>query len=1492
MQAGAFTLSAKGESAALYVSSQDYAGVVRVARHLQQDLLHVTGAEPLLSIDGVTPKTEVVLIGTLGRNPWIDRLVLEKKLDVGDIRGKWETFLIQTVNDPLPGVDRALVIAGSDKRGTIYGMFDLASKAGVSPWYWWADVQVKQEPELFILPGRYSNGQPAVKYRGIFINDEAPALSGWAREKFGGFNSEFYEHVFELILRLKGNFLWPAMWGSAFYDDDRRNPQLADEYGIVIGTSHHEPMMRAHDEWRRYGSGPWNYEKNDIMLKSFWRQGITRLNSYESLITVGMRGDGDEPMSQGANIALLERIVQDQRRILGEVTGKDPAAIPQVWALYKEVQEYYDKGMRVPDDVTLLLCDDNWGNIRRLPSLHAPPRAGGYGIYYHYDYVGGPRNYKWVNTNQIARVWEQMRMAYEYGARRIWIVNVGDIKPMELPTQFFLDYAWNPDEWTAERLPEYTRQWAAQQFGQKHAEEIAKILTAYTTYNSRRKPELLAPDTYSLVNYREAATVVEDYTRLAERAQHIYESLTPVQQDAYYQLVLHPVIACANLNDLYFTVGMNHLYAGQGRAGTNALADRAASLFSKDSAISHYYNRMLAGGKWNHMMDQTHISYTSWQQPEKDVPPPVQRITLKPGPEMGVAIEGSARWWPQDTAEAVLPEFDPFNQQSFFIEIFNRGALPVHYTLQSPEQYLQLSSRKGSVRTEERVTVSVDWRKAPAGKHRVPISITGPDNARVVVHAIVNNPALPERDIVNAFVENNGYLSIEAEHYTSAVNAPQAIWQRIPDLGRTLSAMTVTPVTSASVVPGGDSPRLEYRVHLFTAGRLAVHAYLSPTLDFRTEPGSERKGLCYAVSFDEHQPQIVNMHARDTVPDWKYPPEWSRAVANNVHIVTSQHIVEKPGDHVLKFWMVDPGVVLQKLVIDTGGLKPSYLGPPESCCPGAKRDASSHTAKTFFNPILAGFYPDPSLCRVGDDYYLVTSTFAYFPGIPVFQSRDLVNWNLVCHVMDRAEQLNLDRQGVSRGLFAPSIRYHNGIFYVTCTLVDIGGNFVVTATSPRGPWSNPVWIPEINGIDPSMFFDGDGRAYILYNSIPPDNKPLYDGHRTIRMYEFDTERLKVIGEERLLVNGGTDIAKKPVWIEAPHIFKRDSIYYLIAAEGGTGDQHSEVVFRSAAVDGPYVPYAGNPILTQRHLDPAREAPITSTGHADFVQTESGDWWAVFLGSRPYPPVEGGYYNTGRETFLAPVHWKDNWPIITTGEERVQYSYSYPNRPFAAPAVPYGGNFTRRDDFNDGMLNRDWVFLRTPHEEWYEFRSRKGLVGLKLRPESCSGDRNPSFLGRRQQHLRGSASTALLFSPDAENEKAGIVVFQNETHFYFLCKSRAGTSFQLQLYASLDTGRSATHMRLIASRKITDKENTMALRLKIEARGDTYAFLYGYGDRGWRVLKERVDAKFLSTKVAGGFVGCMYGLYATSLGKKARTYAYYDWFEYRGDDDTFILKAGD
>ncbi|UOG76225.1 glycosyl hydrolase 115 family protein [Hymenobacter tibetensis] len=820
-----FTLAASGQAAALYASNTDWPGVLRAAQDLQADVNRVTNVTPTLITDKAPAGKEVVLIGTIGKSPLIDGLVKAKKLDVSQVTGKWETFVLQVVEKPLPGVDRALVIAGSDKRGTIYGIYDLSQQIGVSPWYWWADVPTKPQKVLYVAVGQHTQGTPKVKYRGIFINDEAPALQNWSKEKFGGVNSKMYAHMFELILRLKGNYLWPAMWGNMFNVDDPQNPVLADEYGIVMGTSHHEPLTRAHEEWKHAGKGAWNYQTNATTLQEFWRGGMKRMGTRENIVSIGMRGDGDEPMSEDSNIALLEKIVADQRKIIAEETGKPAEQTPQLWALYKEVQDYYDKGMRVPDDVTLLLCDDNWGNIRKLPKIGEKPRAGGYGIYYHFDYVGGPRNYKWLNTNPLPRIWEQMHLAHEYGANQIWIVNVGDLKPMEFPISFFLDYAWNPDKISADQVDDYSREWAAKQFGAKYATGIADILAKYAKYNARRKPELLNADTYSLTNYREWETVVADYNRLLTQAEQINQQLPTEYRDAYYQLVLHPVQACANLNELYYTVALNREAAKNGQANTNELAEKAKGLYAKDAEITNRYHA-LAGGKWNHMMDQTHIGYTYWQQPEKNAMP---------------AVQTSAQ------ATTVAPA-----------------------TQATPPSKPQT--------------------KAAAGA---------------------------------GFQENDGYVSIEAEHYSKAVHGGSVKWQTIPDLGRTLSGVTTLPTTAASQMPAASSPHLQYRVELTGSGPVTVKAYLAPTLNF-----TGGQGLRYAVSFDDEAPQIVNLHTGLVADNGNRP--WEKAVAESILIKESKHTVAKPGTHVLKFWRVDPGVVLEKLVVDLGGVKPSYLGPPES----------------------------------------------------------------------------------------------------------------------------------------------------------------------------------------------------------------------------------------------------------------------------------------------------------------------------------------------------------------------------------------------------------------------------------------------------------------------------------------------------------------------------------------------------------------------------------
>ncbi|WP_188950637.1 glycoside hydrolase family 43 protein [Filimonas zeae] len=542
---------------------------------------------------------------------------------------------------------------------------------------------------------------------------------------------------------------------------------------------------------------------------------------------------------------------------------------------------------------------------------------------------------------------------------------------------------------------------------------------------------------------------------------------------------------------------------------------------------------------------------------------------------------------------------------------------------------------------------------------------------------------------------------------------------------------------------------------------------------------------------------------------------------------------------------------------------------------GFGMQAAGQSVPKYNNPILAGFYPDPSICRVDSNYYLVNSSFAYYPGLPVFQSTDLVSWKLLGHAMDRPGQLNTIGVHVSEGLFAPTIRYHKGVYYIVCTLIGKKGNFVITAKNAAGPWSDPVWLPGINGIDPSLFFDNNDSAYIVYNSVAPDNNPLWNGHRSIRMRGFNYHSLQLSGKEELIVNGGADIRQKPVWVEGPHLYHINEWYYLMCAEGGTGDRHSEVVFRSKAVDGPYLPYELNPILTQRQLDANRQAPITSSGHADLVETLDGKWYAVFLACRPY---EKGYYNTGRETFLAPVTWtSDGWPVITKEKEAIQYSYPTPSGRAVKGngAVPFTGSFTYRNNFSDTGLDKRFVFLRTVTEPWYNTTARKGFFRLQLRKENISGTGNPSFLGFRQQHHSFSATTCIEFEPKDSSDKAGLVIFQNEQHYYFLSKSLLNGLPVVQVFSSAGIG---DRMQLLSTQYLPFRKKEIYLH--IIQRGGQYVFAYSFDNKRWHNIHE-ADARLLSTADAGGFVGCVLGLYGITAETNRILDADFDWFEYTG-----------
>ncbi len=604
-------------NATISYSENEYEGVKIAIQNLQTDMKNVLGKAPsLVEKDGASA---TILVGTIGKSKAIDALKLT------DLKGKREKFIITTTPEG------QVVIAGSDKRGTIYGVYELSRQLGVSPWYWWADVPVEKQREAYILKGTYTDGEPAVEFRGIFLNDEAPCLTSWVKNTWGTDYGDhrFYARVFELILRLRGNMLWPAMWGWAFYADDPENGPTADKMGVIIGTSHHEPMARNHQEWARNRRtyGDWNYQTNQKVIDKFFREGIERMKGTEDMVTIGMRGDGDEAMSEEADTKLLQRIVKNQRKIIEDVTKKPAKNTTQVWALYKEVLDYYDKGMRVPDDVIMLLCDDNWGNVRRVPTTEKELKhPGGWGLYYHVDYVGAPRNSKWLNVTPVQNMWEQLTLAYDRGIQRMWILNVGDLKPMEYPITLFLDMAWSPKTVTADVVETHVLPFCIQQFGKEQATEAARILNLISKYNGRCTPEMLDARTYN-VNTGEWKQVVDEYMHLETEALRQYLTLEPQYRDAYQQLILFPVQAMANLHQMYYAHAMNQKLFREGNPDANIWADRVAEAFRRDSILCASYNRDIAGGKWNGMMTQKHIGYRSWNDNfPRDIMPRVQRI--------------------------------------------------------------------------------------------------------------------------------------------------------------------------------------------------------------------------------------------------------------------------------------------------------------------------------------------------------------------------------------------------------------------------------------------------------------------------------------------------------------------------------------------------------------------------------------------------------------------------------------------------------------------------------------------------------------------------------------------------------------------------------------------------------------------------------------------------------------------------------------------------
>ncbi len=929
--AGSFPLVRAGLAADVFVSADDWKVARIAANDLAADVERVTGRKPRLKESGEGLSAQAVLVGTIGKSPLIDGLIKSGKLKVDKIRYQWESYLLVVVEDPLPGVKQGLVIAGSDRRGTAYGVYELSKRIGVSPWYWWADVTPNHRDELHIAAERVEVGSPAVRYRGIFINDEMWGIRPWAAENHApdegfGLGPKTYARIFELLLRLRANYIWPAMHQKTIpFNCYPENKVVADNYAIIMGSSHCEPMLRNNiggAEWDREGGGEWDYQKNPGPIRDYWAKRLMENGRYENIYTLGMRGKDDEPMkftgTAKEKISLMEQIFADQRALIAKHVYPDADKVPQVLIPYTEVLGIYDSGMKVPDSVTICWPDDNFGYIRRLPTFEERNRSGGSGIYYHIQWLNGATNaYPWLNTTPPSLIWAEMSKAWQYGVKKMWILNVGDIKPGEIGAEFFLDMACNPERWKQDNVRDYLVQWAARDLDPKFADEIADIMEAYYRLGFTRRPEHMVqakrtdPAKYSWFSHTEsndeAMQRLDQYDAIAKRAQAVYDQMPKARKDAFFQFVLYPVQCASLMNRKVIFADKSTRYGNEGRASAHEYAAKAREAADRIIELTKHYNTGLvtAGAKWNHMMSPAPGPWgTQFRQFEM---PPLSDVSGTGPTALGVALEGGD---PQ-----TLAGLSVYDQGKRFIDLYNTGKGDIRWSTTTSQPWVKIDQTSGSFTTEQRLWVSIDWSKVPAGDD-LSVSIEVTSNAgKHAIKVPVFKPVGPSRDEVTGFVESHGYVSMEAEHFTKKESRGGAAWDVVKGLGRSGDSVTVFPPTVASQTElagiRSSSPSMQYDIYLFHSGEARLDIDCLPT-----KAVAPSRGVRLAVSIDGKEPQIVDGQGGD--------------VLTNLRRMTTKVNITEPGKHVLTVWMVDPAVVIDKLVLDFRPPVETYLGPMES----------------------------------------------------------------------------------------------------------------------------------------------------------------------------------------------------------------------------------------------------------------------------------------------------------------------------------------------------------------------------------------------------------------------------------------------------------------------------------------------------------------------------------------------------------------------------------
>ncbi len=929
-----FPIVSSAAKALVTYDEVDYAVVKEAARLLTEDVQRVTGKKLSLTAKQKSAPYMVV-IGTIGKNKTIDQLISDGRLDVTAIRGGWEQFIVQTVDNPSPKVKQALVIAGCDRRGTAYGVFSLSEAMGVSPLYWWTDVPVVHRNQVFVSTARYVSKAPSVKYRGIFINDEGWGMQPWATNTFdkevGNMGPKTYAKICELILRLKGNMLAPAMHPKTIaFNRVEGNREVADKYGIIMTSSHCEPLLYNNTtEWDKSVNGEWNYLTNKDGILKVLDDRTAQTAPYENVYVLAMRGIHDGGLigvPEDRKAEVTENALNDERDILSKHTGKAASEIPQAFCPYKEVLEIYEKGMKLPDDVTIVWPDDNYGYIKKLSDAKEQQRSGASGVYYHISYLGEPHDYLWINTTPPALIYEEMKKAYDTGANRYWLLNVGDIKPGELGMKFFLELAWDIDSYNYADVSQFTPRFLSSLFGEKYKADLQDVMDSYYQLGFQRKPEAMGwghewnasfsnekvvNTDFSFVNYREAESRMAEYDRIADKCEAIYNALPEAYKPAFYELVFYPVKGASLMNKKMLTAQQNRWYALQGRAATAAYAAKTKSYQDSIDLYTVRFNQML-GGKWNHMMALA----PGWVATYQNLPP-LDTITVPSGADMHIFIPGKDVDYGVSSLN-VLPCLNPYTNQSSFIELYNRGDKAFQWKATAKQPWIRLDKTSGETLLQDRITLSVDWSKCPHGDNQTGEIVITSGQRTETVYLPVFNPASPSvGELRGLYVEDNGCVSINAGRYHRKTENPQVTIRTIEGLGYENECVQLGDATSPS--QGGrfsERPRVEYDFYSFSAGTVTVYTYALPLF-----PVNSQRDTRYGVMIDNEVVKWVTSSAKE------YSGLWRQNVIRNNAIGMVTLNVAKPGKHTLKIVCNDPGVVVQKAIIDFGGMKRSYLGP-------------------------------------------------------------------------------------------------------------------------------------------------------------------------------------------------------------------------------------------------------------------------------------------------------------------------------------------------------------------------------------------------------------------------------------------------------------------------------------------------------------------------------------------------------------------------------------